>query len=119
MEQPTTNAWQAVAKRTASTTVLALALLLAMLLAAAAPALAPALAQGPAAATGMLERATPHSPDPTPVYAITDGATGTSYELVSGFVDLDPYVGERVTIQGVPVPGPGDPSKPPCSTSPR
>ena len=86
-----------------------MALLLAMLLAAAAPA----LAQGPAAATGMLERAAPHSPDPTPVYAITDGATGTSYELVSGFVDLEPYVGERVTIQGVPVPGPGDPSKPP------
>lgn len=109
MEHPTTNAWQAVAKRTASTTALGLALLLAMLLTAAAPA----LAQGPAAATGMLERAAPHSPDPTPVYAITDEATGTSYELVSGFVDLEPYVGERVTIQGVPVPGPGSPSKPP------
>src|SRR5215217_9317523 len=37
----------------------------------------------------------------------------TSYELVSGFVDLEQYVGERVTIQGVAVPGPGDPSKPP------
>jgi hypothetical protein len=61
----------------------------------------------------VLGRAAPHSPDPTPVYAITDEGTGTSYELVSGFVDLEPYVGKQVTIQGVPVPGPGDPSKPP------
>ena len=68
---------------------------------------------GPATASGVLGRAAPHSPDPTPVYAITDEGTGTPYELVSGFVDLEQYVGERVTIQGVPVPGPGDPSKPP------
>ena len=68
---------------------------------------------GPAMATGVLGRAAPHSPDPTPVYAITDERTGTSYELVSGFVDLEQYVGKQVTIQGVPVPGPGDPSKPP------
>ena len=68
---------------------------------------------GPAIATGVLGRAAPHSPDPTPVYAITDEGTGKPYELVSGFVDLEQYVGERVTIQGVPVPGPGDPSKPP------
>jgi len=69
--------------------------------------------QGPVTATGVLERAAPHSPDPTPVYGITDEETGTSYELISGFVDLEQYVGERVTIQGVAVPGPGDPSKPP------
>ena len=50
---------------------------------------------------------------PTPVYGVTDEETGTPYELVSGFVDLEQYVGERVTIQGVAVPGPGDPSKPP------
>lgn len=56
---------------------------------------------GPATATGLLGRAAPHSPDPTPVYAITDEATGTPYELVSGFVNLEQYVGERVTIQGV------------------
>jgi LPXTG-motif cell wall-anchored protein len=68
---------------------------------------------GPATATGVLGRAAPHSPDPAPVYAITDDPTGTPYELVSGFVDLEQYVGERVTIQGVPVPGPGDPNKPP------
>ncbi len=109
MEHLTTNAWQTIAKRTASTTALALTLLMAMLLAA----MAPALAQGPSTATGVLERAAPHSPDPTPVYAITDEEAGTSYELVSGFVDLEQYVGERVTIQGVAVPGPGDPGKPP------
>ena len=67
---------------------------------------------GPATATGVLGRAAPHSPDPTPVYAITDEETGKAYELVSGFVELEQYVGERVTIQGVSVPGPGDPSKP-------
>ena len=70
-------------------------------------------AGGPATATGVLEKAAPHSPDPTPVYAITDEGTGKPYELMSGFVELEQYVGERVTIQGVPVPGPGDPSKPP------
>jgi LPXTG-motif cell wall-anchored protein len=114
-------------------TLLALAFTLATLLAAAAPG-PTALAQqstdvvdeesaaqeagatrvgGPAMATGVLGRAAPHSPDPTPVYVITDEETGTPYELVSGFVDLEQYVGERITIQGVPVPGPGDPNKPP------
>lgn len=110
MEHLTINTWQAVAKRSASTIALALAMLLALLV-TVAPA---ALAQGSSTtATGVLERAAPHSPDPTPVYAITDQTTGTAYELVSGFVDLEQYVGERVTIQGVPVPGPGDPNKPP------
>jgi LPXTG-motif cell wall-anchored protein len=56
-------------------------------------------------ATGVLERAAPHDPDPTPIYAITDEATSTPYELTSGFVELEPFVGERVTITGVPVPG--------------
>src|SRR5215217_7385538 len=106
-----TNIWQAIAKRTALTSALALALMLTALLVAAASAFAQP--QGSVTASGVLERAAPHSPDPTPVYGITDEATGTSYELVSGFVDLEQYVGERVTIQGVAVPGPGDPSKPP------
>jgi hypothetical protein len=106
-----TNIWQAFAKRTALTSALALALMLTALLVAAASAFAQQ--QGPLTATGVLEEAAPHSPDPTPVYAISDEETGTSYELVSGFVDLEQYVGERVTIQGVAVPGPGDPSKPP------
>lgn len=109
MDHLTINAWQTVAKRSALTITLALALLLALLV-TVAPA---ALAQGSTAATGVLERAAPHIPDPTPVYAITDEATGTAYELVSGFADLEQYVGERVTIQGVPVPGPGDPNRPP------
>jgi hypothetical protein len=106
-----TNIWQAIAKRTALTSALALTLMLTALLVAAASAFAQP--QGPNTATGVLERAAPHSPDPTPVYEITDEETGTPYELVSGFVDLEQYVGERVTIQGVAVPGPGDPSKPP------
>src|SRR5215213_262550 len=106
-----TNIWQAITKRTALTSAIALALMLTALLVAAASAFAQP--QGSVTATGVLERAAPHSPDPTPVYGITDEETGTPYELVSGFVDLEQYVGERVTIQGVAVPGPGDPSKPP------
>ena len=86
-------------------------LLLTTLLAAALPAFAQQ--QGPVTATGLLQEAAPHTPDPTPIYAITDEATGNSYELTSGFVDLQSYVGQRVAIEGVPVPGPGDPSKPP------
>src|SRR5215207_4118689 len=106
-----TNIWQAITKRTALTSALALALILTALLVAAASAFAQP--QGSVTATGVLERAAPHSPDPTPVYGINDEETGTPYELVSGFVDLEQYVGERVTIQGIAVPGPGDPSKPP------
>lgn len=70
--------------------------------------------QGPGSvtATGVLERAAPHEPDPTPIYAITDEETGTAYELTSGFVELEPYVGERVTIEGVPVPGNPPPGAP-------
>lgn len=69
--------------------------------------------QGPiTTATGVLERAAPHEPDPTPVYALTDEATGTPYELTSGFVELEPFVGQRVTIEGVPVPGNPPPGAP-------
>jgi hypothetical protein len=64
-------------------------------------------------ATGVLETAPPYSPDPTPTYAITDEATSARYDLISGFVDLAPYVGQRVSIRGEPVPGPGDPNRPP------
>ena len=41
----------------------------------------PVLAQGQITATGVLERSTTESPDPTPRYAITDEESGTSYEL--------------------------------------
>ena len=64
-------------------------------------------------ATGVLEPAPLHAPDPTPTYAITDEATSARYDLISGFVDLEPYVGQRVFIRGEPVPGPGDPNRPP------
>jgi hypothetical protein len=64
-------------------------------------------------ATGVIETAPPHAPDPTPIYAITDETTGARYELISGFVNLGQYVGQRVFIRAVPVPGPGDPNRPP------
>ncbi len=66
---------------------------------------APAFAQGQYTATGVLERSTRVSEDPEPIYSITDEETGTSYELISGFVELEPFVGERVLVSGVPVPG--------------
>ena len=68
--------------------------------------------QGPVTATGVLETAAPHDPDPAPIYALTDEATGTAYELTSGFVELEPFVGQRVTIEGVPVPGSPPPGAP-------
>jgi hypothetical protein len=64
-------------------------------------------------ATGILEPAPPYAPDPTPTYAITDEATSARYDLISGFLVLDQYVGQRVFIRGAPVPGPGDPNRPP------
>ena len=108
------------AKRKASSPLLALAALVFTTLFAAYYT-GPANAQqdprqyaqgGPVTATGVLERAAPHGQDPTPVYAITDEATGTPYELTSGFVELEPSVGERVTITGVPVPGDPSPGAP-------
>ena len=72
-----TNIWQTIAKRTPLTSALALALMLTALLVAAASAFAQP--QGPVTATGVLERAAPHSPGPTPVYGITDEETGTPY----------------------------------------
>lgn len=61
----------------------------------------PAFAQGQYTATGVLERSARVTEDPEPTYAITDEATGRSYELFSGFVDLEPHVGERVLVYGV------------------
>ena len=60
-------------------------------------------------ATGVLEDAAEHAPDPTPTYAIIDEASGALYELQSGFVDLEFYVGERVNVYGMPAPGVGTP----------
>ena len=62
-------------------------------------------------AVGVLERLGPDpSGDPTPTYSITDEETGASYKLISGFLDLEPFVGERVLVYGVPgagLPAPG------------
>lgn len=69
----------------------------------------PALAQQPGpttlTATGVLGEPFTQGHDPEPIYPLTDEATGTTYNLISGFVDLGAYVGQRVTIQGVRVPG--------------
>ena len=46
-----------------------------------------------------------NDPDPTPEFRLTDEATGTTYNLISGFVTLETFAGQRVTIEGVRVPG--------------
>ncbi len=57
-------------------------------------------------AVGVLERLGPDpSGDPTPTYSIADEETGASYKLISGFLDLEPFVGDRVLVYGVPGPG--------------
>lgn len=83
----TTAARWALAKKATWSSLLALGV---MLFATAVPAFAQH--QSPIMATGVLQMATPDSPDPTPVYAITDEATGTSYRLISGFVNLEDCV---------------------------
>jgi hypothetical protein len=81
-------------------------LLLAAVLAAMLAAVPPALAKSEPVfeATGVLEK-----PGVTTyqygTHAITDEASGNRYALQSQSVDLDAYVGERVTVSGAPVPG--------------
>ncbi|CAA9445475.1 MAG: hypothetical protein AVDCRST_MAG28-664 [uncultured Rubrobacteraceae bacterium] len=82
------------------------------MLAALLVAAVPVLAQGQVTATGVLERSTRESPDPTPRYAITDEESDTSYELFDAGAELEAYVGERVTISGTQAPGPGTPDGP-------
>jgi hypothetical protein len=66
----------------------------------------PALAQPTTlTATGVLGQPFFEGQDPEPLYPLTDEATGTTYTLISGFVDLGAFVGHRVTIEGVRVPG--------------
>lgn len=76
----------------------------------AAVAALPVLAQQPGpitlTATGVLVGPVEdNDPDPTPEFRLTDEATGTTYYLISGFVDLEAFAGQRVTIEGVRVPG--------------
>lgn len=81
--------------------------MLAMMLATAVPAFAQQ--QGPVTATGVLVGPVEdNDPDPTPEFRLTDEASGTTYVLVSGFVDLAPFAGQRVTIAGVPIGGADD-----------
>jgi hypothetical protein len=80
-----------------------------VLVVAAATAL-PALAQQPGpttlTATGVLVGPVEDDdPDPTPEFRLTDETTGTTYNLIIGFVDLGAFAGQRVTIEGVRVPG--------------
>ncbi len=77
--------------------------MLAVMLAAAVPAFAQQ--QGAVTATGVLGPPDTSGPDPEPTYPLTDEGTGTTYELTSGFVELEPYVGQRVAIEGVRIPG--------------
>lgn len=71
--------------------------MLAVLLVAAVPA----FAQQQNTATGVLQALGP-APEgrPGPLYAITDEETGEAYELFSVQVNLEPFVGERVTVSG-------------------
>ena len=63
-----------------------------------------ALAQDGVSAVGMLEK-----PEATTymygTHAITDEPSGAFYALESDVVDLDAYVGQRVTVYGTLVPG--------------
>ena len=87
---------------------LVLMAVLAAMLAAAVPAFAQ---QGPTTttATGVLVGPVDDGDlDPTPKYRLTDEATGTNYVLISGFVELEPFAGQRVNIAGVPIGGADD-----------
>ena len=63
-----------------------------------------ALAQESVTATGVLEK-----PEATTYmygsHAIADEASGTYYALASEGMDLDAYVGQRVSVYGAAVPG--------------
>jgi hypothetical protein len=91
-----------------------LAVLLGMVLVSAATVAVPALAQPgiseplqEAVATGVLRGLDPACNE-CARHAVTDEATGADYQLVSdprapaGGVDLNAFVGQRVTIHGVP-----------------
>ena len=99
MERTTT---EPTATRKTNASLLALAMALVMVLAAVSPAFAQ---QGFYTATGVLEGPFTEGPDPEPTYRLTDEATGTTYVLVSGFVDLAPFVGQRVYIEGASIGG--------------
>jgi LPXTG-motif cell wall-anchored protein len=101
-----TTAGQIAATRAIPLTALALTAL-ALLLATVFPAFAQAQ-EGPTTvtATGVLVGPVgDNDPDPTPEFRLTDEATGRSLNLVSGFVNLQDFAGQRrVVIEGMRVP---------------
>jgi len=96
-------------KKTSPLVLLALVgLMLTTLLCAYYPSLAFAAQQGPTTitATGVLVGPVDDGDeDPTPEFRLTDEEAGRTLNLTSGFVDLEAYAGQRVTIEGVLVPG--------------
>ena len=80
-------------------------MVIAVMLALALTLAAPALAQEESAlVTGTLERQ-----DITTyqygTHVISDEASGAFYALNSDIIDLDAYIGQRVTVYGIPAPG--------------
>jgi hypothetical protein len=65
----------------------------------------PALAQGQVSATGVLVAGLPADVGTNGTHSITDQASATVYALNSETVDLDAYVGQRVTVYGALTPG--------------
>ena len=65
----------------------------------------PALAQGQVSATGVLVAGLPADVGTNGTHSITDQASATVYALNSETVDLDAYVGQRVTVYGTLTPG--------------
>ena len=85
---------------TATFTNMAKRLLVLMVLAAMLAATAPAFAQGQVSATGVLLAGLPVDVGTNGTHSITDEASATVYALESETVDLDAYVGQRVTVYG-------------------
>ena len=86
--------------KTAKRMLVLIAVLAAMLAAAI-----PALAQGQVSATGVLVAGLPADVGTNGTHSITDQASATVYALNSETVDLDAYVGQRVTVYGTLTPG--------------
>jgi hypothetical protein len=65
----------------------------------------PAFAQGQVSATGVLVAGLPADVGTNGTHSITDQASSTVYALSSEAVDLDAYLGQRVTVYGTLTPG--------------
>lgn len=74
-------------------------------LAAMLAAAVPAFAQTQVSATGVLLAGLPADVATNGTHSITDEASGTVYALKSEVVDLDAYVGQKVTVYGTLTPG--------------